>query len=49
MGLDVAVHGRCRASFKTWAGETGQPYDISEAALNHTQGKSTKLISAAIC
>jgi integrase len=39
MGIDATVHGTCRACFKTWCGETGKPHDLSEAALNHTQGK----------
>jgi integrase len=36
---NVTVHGTCRATFKTWAAETGKPADVTEAALNHAMGK----------
>ncbi len=39
IAADATVHGTSRATFKTWAAETGRPADVTEAALNHTQGK----------
>lgn len=38
---DVTVHG-FRSSFKDWAAETGQPSDVSEAALAHALGSKVQ-------
>jgi integrase len=39
---ELTAHG-FRSSFRDWAGETGQPHDIAEAALAHTLGNKTQL------
>ena len=36
------MHG-FRSTFRDWAGETGKPADIAEAALAHTLGSKTQL------
>jgi len=38
---DLTVHG-FRSTFRDWAGETGKPDDIAEAALAHTLGDKTQ-------
>lgn len=38
---DLTAHG-FRSTFRDWAGETGQPSDISEAALAHTLGSKVQ-------
>jgi integrase len=38
---DLTVHG-FRSSFRDWAGETGKPDDIAEAALAHMRGDKTQ-------
>ena len=37
---DLTAHG-FRSSFRDWAGETGQPADLAEAALAHITGSKT--------
>jgi integrase len=38
---DLTAHG-FRSTFRDWAGETGQPSDIAEAALAHTLGNKVQ-------
>jgi integrase len=38
---DLTVHG-FRSTFRDWAGETGQPADLAEAALAHTLGNKVQ-------
>src|ERR1700722_7574160 len=38
---DLTAHG-FRSTFRDWAGETGNPTDIAEAALAHTLGDKTQ-------
>jgi len=38
---DLTVHG-FRSTFRDWAGETGQPGDVAEAALAHTLGSAVQ-------
>ena len=35
LGVDAVPHG-FRSSFRDWCGETGQPWELAEAALAHT-------------
>jgi integrase len=38
---DITVHG-FRSAFRDWSGETGQPADVSEAALAHAIGNKVQ-------
>lgn len=39
---EVTVHGTVRQGFKNWAAENGYPEDLSEMALDHKVGGSTR-------
>jgi uncharacterized Zn finger protein len=45
MEIEATVHGTSHAGFETRATETGKPNDITEATLNHTQGKLNEAYS----
>ena len=40
-GIESVVHGM-RSSFRDWAGDTGQPRELAEAALAHTVGNAVE-------
>jgi integrase len=41
-GHGTTVHGTARSSFRTWAGEAGEPRELAEAALGHVVGDETE-------